>query len=174
MEPSDEPVLRVNKTLTALVLVGSSPSALPPDLLIAGPEGPVPLQRDTVKILASILAPTLCPSALSSKFRVSVLLYGLEGVFYIAWLCFLMELIFFFYILHNGSPLDDLSCCCCCRCLFKICIRGLKMSNKWCVWISIDCAYFLNIIMQVVGKGLLLDMLLVDWACMWWNITVMN
>ncbi|CAL5193309.1 unnamed protein product [Lathyrus oleraceus] len=79
MEPSDEPVLRVNKTLTALVLVGNSQSALPPDLLIAGPEGPVPLQRDTVKILASILAPTLCPSALSSKFRVSVLLYGLAG-----------------------------------------------------------------------------------------------
>ncbi|KAK2436444.1 cell division control protein C [Trifolium repens] len=79
MEPSDEPVLRVNKTLTALVLVGSSPSALPPDLLIAGPEGTVPLQRDTVKILASILAPTLCPTALSSKFRVSVLLYGLAG-----------------------------------------------------------------------------------------------
>ncbi|PNY07690.1 peroxisome biogenesis protein 6-like [Trifolium pratense] len=79
MEPSDEPVLRVNKTLTALVLVGSSPSALPPDLLIAGPEGTVPLQRDTVKTLASILAPTLCPTALSSKFRVSVLLYGLAG-----------------------------------------------------------------------------------------------
>lgn len=89
MEPSDEPVLRVNKTLTALVLVGNSQSALPPDLLIAGPEGPVPLQRDTVKILASILAPTLCPSALSSKFRVSVLLYGLAGVFYIVRLCFL-------------------------------------------------------------------------------------
>ncbi|CAI8613818.1 unnamed protein product [Vicia faba] len=79
MEPLDEPVLRVNNTLTALVLVGNSQSALPPDLLIAGPEGPVPLQRDTVKILASILAPTLCPSALSSKFRVSVLLYGLAG-----------------------------------------------------------------------------------------------
>ncbi|CAK8543058.1 unnamed protein product [Lathyrus sativus] len=79
MEPSDEPVLRVHKTLTALVLVGSFQSALPPDLLVAGPEGPVPLQRDTVKILASILAPTLCPSALSSKFRVSVLLYGLAG-----------------------------------------------------------------------------------------------
>ncbi|RHN47707.1 putative ATPase, AAA-type, core, P-loop containing nucleoside triphosphate hydrolase [Medicago truncatula] len=79
MEPSDEPVLRVNKTLTALVLVVSSPSALPPDLLTTGPEGPVPLLRDTVKILVSILAPTLCPSALSSKFRVSVLLYGLEG-----------------------------------------------------------------------------------------------
>ncbi|MED6155243.1 peroxisomal assembly protein [Stylosanthes scabra] len=79
MEPSDELYLRVNKTSTALVLGGSSPSALPPDLLIAGPEGPVPLQGDTVKILASILTPTFCPSALSSKFRISVLLYGLAG-----------------------------------------------------------------------------------------------
>ncbi|XP_015969025.1 peroxisome biogenesis protein 6 [Arachis duranensis] len=79
MEPSDEPFLRVNKTSTALVLGGSSPSALPPDLLIAGPEGPVPLQGDTVKILGSILTPTFCPSALSSKFRISVLLYGLAG-----------------------------------------------------------------------------------------------
>jgi hypothetical protein len=97
MEPSDEPVLRVNKTLTALVLAGSCPSALPPDLLTTGPEGPVPLQIDTVKILASILAPTLCPSALSSKFKVSVLLYCWEGVFYIAWLCFLIELVFIYF-----------------------------------------------------------------------------
>ncbi|KAE9593836.1 putative ATPase, AAA-type, core, P-loop containing nucleoside triphosphate hydrolase [Lupinus albus] len=79
MEPSDEPILCVNRTSTALVLGGSSPSALPPDLLIAGQEGHVPLQGDTVKILASILTPTYCPSALSSKFRVSVLLYGLAG-----------------------------------------------------------------------------------------------
>ncbi|CAL0302445.1 unnamed protein product [Lupinus luteus] len=79
MEPSDEPILCVNRTSTALVLGGSSPSALPPDLLIAEQEGPVPLQGDTVKILASILTPTYCPSALSSKFRVSVLLYGLAG-----------------------------------------------------------------------------------------------
>ncbi|KAK7396859.1 hypothetical protein VNO78_18021 [Psophocarpus tetragonolobus] len=80
MEPSDEPVFRVNNTLTALVLVGSSPSALPPDLLIGGPaEGPVPLQGDTVNTLASIITPTFCPSVLSSKFRVSVLFYGLPG-----------------------------------------------------------------------------------------------
>lgn len=94
MEPSDEPVFRVNKTLTALVLVGSSPSALPPDLLIGGPEGPVPLQGDTVNILASILTPTFCPSVFSSKFRVSVLLYGLAGVFYVVLLCFINELVF--------------------------------------------------------------------------------
>ncbi|KAK7337414.1 hypothetical protein VNO77_17986 [Canavalia gladiata] len=79
MEPSDEPVFRVNKSLTALVLVGSSPSALPPDLLFGRLEGPVPLQGDIVNILASIITPTFCPSVLSSKFRVSVLLYGLAG-----------------------------------------------------------------------------------------------
>ncbi|BAT86338.1 Peroxisome biogenesis protein [Vigna angularis] len=79
MEPSDEQFFRVNNTLTALVLVGSSPSALPPDLLIGEPGGPVPLRGDTVNILASTLTPTFCPSVLSSKFRVSVLLYGLAG-----------------------------------------------------------------------------------------------
>lgn len=79
MEPSDEPILKVNRTRTALVLGGSVPSAVPPDLLISGPKGFVPLQGDTVKILASILTPPLCPSALSSKFRVAVLLNGLPG-----------------------------------------------------------------------------------------------
>lgn len=79
MEPSDEPVLKVNRTKTALVLGGSVPSAIPPDLLISKPNGFTPLQGDTVKILASILAPPLCPSALSSKFRVAVLLNGLPG-----------------------------------------------------------------------------------------------
>lgn len=79
MEPSDEPILRVNCSQTALVLGGSVSSSVPPDLLIAGQQGFAPLQGDTVKILASILMPPLCPSALSSKFRVSVLLYGLAG-----------------------------------------------------------------------------------------------
>ncbi|ONH93828.1 hypothetical protein PRUPE_8G255300 [Prunus persica] len=79
MEPSDEPILRVNCSQTALVLGGSVSSSVPPDLLIAGQQGFAPLQGDTVKILASVLMPPLCPSALSSKFRVSVLLYGLAG-----------------------------------------------------------------------------------------------
>ncbi|XP_062021584.1 peroxisomal ATPase PEX6 [Rosa rugosa] len=79
MEPLDEPILRVNRSQTALVLGGSVSSAVPPDLLISGQKGFTPLQGDTVKILASILTPLLCPSALSSKFRVSVLLYGLAG-----------------------------------------------------------------------------------------------
>ncbi|CAK9175950.1 unnamed protein product [Ilex paraguariensis] len=79
MEPSEQPVLKVNRTQTALVLGGSVPSAVPPDLLIPGPKGLAPLQGNTVKILASILTPPLCPSALSSRFRVSVLLYGSAG-----------------------------------------------------------------------------------------------
>ncbi|WRX11196.1 ATPase [Theobroma cacao] len=79
MEPSDEAVLRVNRTQTALVLGGSAPSAVPPDMLIAGTKGFVPLQGDTVKILASILTPPLCLSPLSLNFRVSVLLHGLPG-----------------------------------------------------------------------------------------------
>lgn len=80
MEPSDEIILRVNHTQTALVLGGTVPSALPPDLLIGGTKGFPPFQGDTVKTLASILSPPLCPSALSSKFRISVLLYGPAGV----------------------------------------------------------------------------------------------
>lgn len=80
MEPSDEPILRVNRTQTALVLGGSVPSAVLPDLLMARPKGFAPLQSETVNALASILAPALCPSALSSKFRVSVLLFGLPGM----------------------------------------------------------------------------------------------
>ncbi|XP_043720572.1 peroxisome biogenesis protein 6 [Telopea speciosissima] len=79
MEPVDVPILRVNCNQTALVLGGSIPAAVPPDLLVCGSKGFVPLQGDTVKSLASILTPPLCPSALSSKFRVAVLLYGLAG-----------------------------------------------------------------------------------------------
>ncbi|XP_057805197.1 peroxisomal ATPase PEX6 [Salvia miltiorrhiza] len=79
MEPSEEPVLRVNRHQTALVLGGGVPSAIPPDSLIPQPKCVYPLQDDAVLTLASILAPTLFPSALSSKFRVSVLLHGVAG-----------------------------------------------------------------------------------------------
>ncbi|CAN1354385.1 Peroxisome biogenesis protein 6 [Linum perenne] len=79
MEPSEETFLRVNRARTALVLGGTARSALPPDLLIGLLKSHVPLQAETVKILASILTPPLCPSALSSKFRVAVLLYGIAG-----------------------------------------------------------------------------------------------
>lgn len=80
MEPSEEPVLRVNRTQTALVLGGAVSSAVPPDPLIPQTKGFSPLQEDTVQTLASILAPTLCLSALLSKFRVAILLHGLPGL----------------------------------------------------------------------------------------------
>lgn len=79
MEPSEEPVLRVNRHQTALVLGGVVPSAIPPDPLIPQSKSVFPLQDDVVLALASILAPTLCPSALSSRFRVSILLHGVAG-----------------------------------------------------------------------------------------------
>lgn len=79
MEPSEEHVLRVNRTQTALVLGGTISSAVPPEILIPSPKVFIPIQQDTVKTLASILAPPLCPSALSSKYRVAILLHGLRG-----------------------------------------------------------------------------------------------
>ncbi|KAG7025568.1 Peroxisome biogenesis protein 6 [Cucurbita argyrosperma subsp. argyrosperma] len=79
MEPSEEPVLRVSRTQTALVLGGSVCSALPPDLLVGLPRRLAPVQTNTVKLLASILTPPLCPSPLSSRYRISVLLYGMAG-----------------------------------------------------------------------------------------------
>ncbi|XP_071697205.1 peroxisomal ATPase PEX6 isoform X2 [Rutidosis leptorrhynchoides] len=78
-EPADEPILRINRSQTALVLAASTPSAVPPNLLLSCPRGFPPLHQDTIKTLASIITPTLCPSALSSKFRVAVLLFGLPG-----------------------------------------------------------------------------------------------
>ncbi|CAH9098755.1 unnamed protein product [Cuscuta epithymum] len=80
MQPSEEPVLRVNRSKTALVLGGNAPSAIPPYFLIPGPQCVLPVQLNTVKTLASILMPALCPSPLSSKFRVAVLISGLPGI----------------------------------------------------------------------------------------------
>ncbi|KFK42660.1 hypothetical protein AALP_AA1G023300 [Arabis alpina] len=79
MEPSNERFLRVNHSQTALVLGGTVSSGLPPDLLVSRSKVPKPLQEDTVNILASVLSPPLCPSGLSSKLRVAVLLHGLPG-----------------------------------------------------------------------------------------------
>ncbi|KAL3647988.1 peroxisomal assembly protein [Castilleja foliolosa] len=79
MEPSEEPVLRVNRSQTALVLGGAVPSAVPPDPLIPRSKSFSPVQEDVVVDLASILAPTLCPSAFATKFRVAVLLHGVPG-----------------------------------------------------------------------------------------------
>ncbi|KMT04629.1 hypothetical protein BVRB_8g182820 [Beta vulgaris subsp. vulgaris] len=79
LDPPEEPILRVNRKQTALVLGGSAAAAFPPDLLISEPISIAPLQRDTIKALGCILTPPLCPSVLSSKFSVSVLLHGLAG-----------------------------------------------------------------------------------------------
>ncbi|KAK9733644.1 hypothetical protein RND81_04G081200 [Saponaria officinalis] len=79
LDPPDESVLRVNSKKTALVLGGSTAGALPPDLLISEPMKIAPLQRSTIKALGSIIAPVLCPSVLSSKCRVAILLHGLAG-----------------------------------------------------------------------------------------------
>ncbi|EOA37395.1 hypothetical protein CARUB_v10011267mg [Capsella rubella] len=79
MEPSHERFLLVNHSQTALVLGGTVSSGLPPDLLVSRSKVPIPLQEDIVNILASVLSPPLCPSALASKLRVSVLLHGLPG-----------------------------------------------------------------------------------------------
>lgn len=81
MEPSNERFLRVNHSQTALVLGGTVSSGLPPYLLVSRSKVPMPLQEDTVNILASVLSPPLCPSALSSKLRVAVLMHGLPGTF---------------------------------------------------------------------------------------------
>lgn len=81
MEPSDEPILCVNCNQTALVLGGSAASSIPPDRFIGSSNDFMPLHVETVKKLTSILAPAICPSALLSRFRVSVFLYGSPGDF---------------------------------------------------------------------------------------------
>ncbi|EOA39119.1 hypothetical protein CARUB_v10011916mg, partial [Capsella rubella] len=79
MEASNERFLLVNNSQPALVFGGTVSSGLPPDLLVSRSKVPIPLQEDIVNILASVLSPPLCPSALASKLRVSVLLHGLPG-----------------------------------------------------------------------------------------------
>ncbi|KAK8921238.1 Peroxisome biogenesis protein 6 [Platanthera zijinensis] len=79
LEPLDEPTLRVNRDHTALILGGSVASAIPPASFLGASNECMPLQSDSVKNLASVLAPAICPSVLSSKFRVSILLHGPAG-----------------------------------------------------------------------------------------------
>lgn len=79
LEPLDEPTLRVNCNNTSLVLGGSVASAIPPDFFLETSRECIPLQIDTVNILGSIIAPIICPSVLSSKFRVAILLHGPTG-----------------------------------------------------------------------------------------------
>ncbi|KAJ6843547.1 peroxisome biogenesis protein 6 [Iris pallida] len=82
MEPLNELILRVNcvsYSETSLILGGSASSAIPPHLFAKRSKDFIPMQVDTVKLLSSVLAPALCPSSLSSKFRVALFLHGSPG-----------------------------------------------------------------------------------------------
>ena len=105
MEPSEEPVLRISRTQTALVLGGSVCSVLPPDLLVGLPRRLAPVQTNTVNLLASILTPPLCPSPLSSRYRISVLLNGMAGLLSIIRMLkpFYHLFFFFFFRSFQGS-----------------------------------------------------------------------
>ncbi|KAI4303352.1 hypothetical protein MLD38_038996 [Melastoma candidum] len=79
LEPSEDRILRINCSQTALVLARSVPSALPPDLWCDYRKVFAPLHGDTVKNLASVLMPPLCSSGIAAKYRVAVLLSGSPG-----------------------------------------------------------------------------------------------
>ncbi|EES12865.1 hypothetical protein BDA96_06G237300 [Sorghum bicolor] len=79
MEPSDEPILRVNCNETALVLGGAASAAIPPYSFFAASGNSVPLQSEIVEHLASIIAPALCPSDILPKIKFSTFLYGPSG-----------------------------------------------------------------------------------------------
>ncbi|KAG8043497.1 hypothetical protein GUJ93_ZPchr0458g22412 [Zizania palustris] len=79
MEPSDEPILRVNCNQTALVLGGGSSAPVPPYSLFVASGASVPLHHEIVEQLASIIAPALCPSNILPKVKFSTFLYGPSG-----------------------------------------------------------------------------------------------
>jgi peroxin-6 len=79
MEPSDEPVLRVNCNETALVLGGGASSSIPPYSFFDASRDSVPLHSEIVEHLASIIAPALCPSDILPKTKFSTFIYGPSG-----------------------------------------------------------------------------------------------
>lgn len=106
MEPSDEPVLRVNSSQTALVLGGAAPSAILPYNLLHSSLDQIPLQGETAKTLSSVIAPAICSSDLSSRFRVALFLYGPSGNFstfsiFVLKFVFLTVCLFFVFSLEN-------------------------------------------------------------------------
>ena len=79
MEPSDDPILRVNCDQTALVLGGSASAPVPPCSFFAAYDDSVPLHGEIVEQLASIIAPALCPSNILPRIKFSTFLYGPSG-----------------------------------------------------------------------------------------------
>ncbi|KAL6652023.1 hypothetical protein ACP70R_010948 [Stipagrostis hirtigluma subsp. patula] len=79
MEPSDEPILRVNCNQTALVLGGGASAAIPPYTFFATSGDSAPLHGEIVEHLASIIAPALCPSDILPKIKFSTFLFGPSG-----------------------------------------------------------------------------------------------
>ena len=79
MEPSDDPILRVNCDQTALVLGGSASAPVPPRSFFAAYDDSVPLHGEIVEQLASIIAPALCPSNILPRIKFSTFLYGPSG-----------------------------------------------------------------------------------------------
>jgi len=79
MEPSDEPILRVNCNETALVLGGAASAAIPPYSFFSASGDPLPLHGEIVEHLASIIAPALCPSDILTKIKFSTFIYGPSG-----------------------------------------------------------------------------------------------
>ncbi|RCV35421.1 hypothetical protein SETIT_7G238600v2 [Setaria italica] len=79
MEPSDEPILRVNCNQTALVLGGAASAAIPPYSFFSASGDSVPLHGEIVEHFASIIAPALCPSDILPKIKFSTFIYGPSG-----------------------------------------------------------------------------------------------
>ncbi|KAF7018391.1 hypothetical protein CFC21_031691 [Triticum aestivum] len=79
MEPSNEPILRVNRDQTALVLGGSASAPIPPCSFFSANDDSVPLHGEVVEQLASIIAPALCPSNILPRIKFSTFLYGPSG-----------------------------------------------------------------------------------------------
>ncbi|EMS51056.1 Peroxisome biogenesis protein 6 [Triticum urartu] len=74
MEPSNEPILRVNRDQTALVLGGSASAPIPPCSFFSANDDSVPLHGEVVEQLASIIAPALCPSNILPRIKFSTFL----------------------------------------------------------------------------------------------------
>ena len=71
MEPSDEPILRVNCNETTLVIGGAASAAIPPYSFFASSGNSVPLHSEVVEHLASVIAPTFSPSDILPNIKFS-------------------------------------------------------------------------------------------------------